>query len=206
MGFASPIGNWIPQLGDQTPAGWLTVYLYYCTTLACCVAFVYHLTRVYHRSEARVWFSCALMMLCLSICKHFNLLSAFTEIGRVIARSSGWMDMRRSVQIIAMSILLVAAVVGSVKVVGYIPGRILRVYGFTYVGIMVLALFVVMRAISLHQLETVLSYTIAGIRWNSIIEIGCLVLIFISIIHRGFVSMGQPIPPRKAALIGEKIN
>jgi hypothetical protein len=107
-------------------------------------------------------------MVILGMIKQFNLLTAITEIGRVIARSDAWMEQRRIVQASAMVIVGVIFLITMIRIL-QIP--FLENHSITVVGLGYLLIFVIFRGISLHQFGVVLNYEIFGARINWIAEL-----------------------------------
>lgn len=112
-----------------------------------------------------------LALIVLGLIKQFNLLSAVTEMWRIIARSGGLMEQRRIVQAGAMILFVSIGVIFS----GFLYRRLSQSFSvqekLAAIGLTYLILFVGLRAISLHQCGTVLSYEIWGVRINWIVEL-----------------------------------
>ncbi|WP_244441799.1 hypothetical protein [Rhizobium grahamii] len=91
--------DWRPEIGDPTIGGWITVALYFVGCVSCHRTMVTVLSpRSSEQFDGFIWRGIAIMFFILGINKQLDLLSAFTEIGRMIAASEGWYDERRTVQ------------------------------------------------------------------------------------------------------------
>lgn len=165
------IGNWHPGIGDPTAMGWFTVFSYYGTALVCMVAAL----RVGQRAaatERTFWVALVVVMAILGVCKQFNLLSAITELGRMVARSQGWIAQRREFQ----KAIMVAVAMGGLALVALLLSRLPRAivarHWVVLLGVGYLVVFVALRAISLHGYESMLKKTLCGLRVNWIGELG----------------------------------
>jgi hypothetical protein len=108
---------------------------------------------------------------CSGLNKTVNLLSAVTEIWRIIACSGGWMEQRRIVQAEAVILFFSIGLVFSGILYRRLSQSFLVQEKLAVIGLSYLILLVILRAISLHQFGTVLSYEIWGARINWITEL-----------------------------------
>ena len=172
--------RWRPGIGDPTPLGWLTVLAYLCVTIICTI-YVVRLKQQtdleQQRRQVTIWGLVALLLFLLGINKQLDLQTLLSQIGREIARTQGWYGDRRAVQFIF--ILLVTAVGGlSISALAYTLRRTLRQHWLTFLGLSVLLLFVVVRAISFHYVDLFLYTNIVGeLKLSSALELGSLILI-----------------------------
>lgn len=82
--------NWTPGIGDPTFVGWLTVVLYFATSISCWIsARKVELEGNHHSNECLAWPFIAVLFLALGINKQLDLQTALTEAGRVVASSPG---------------------------------------------------------------------------------------------------------------------
>ena len=168
--FTITIGHWQPGIGDPSFMGWFTVFSYDFVALLCVIKIILN-RKAMEKNNRAFWIFLCFMMIALGLQKQFDLLSALTEIGRMIALQDGWLGRRRPLQAWAM---VVAGVTG-LMIVGIMLRRmpVLR-YGHNrvaFMGLAYLILFVVLRGISLHQFGTVLKYEIGGVRINCLAEL-----------------------------------
>src|SRR5690348_6611362 len=92
--------NWRAGIGDRTFAGWFTVFLYVVATLGCVrvMLAMQRAQRPQHDSVA-FWRNVAILFAALGVNKQLDLQTAFTELGRMVAREYGWYGQRADVQI-----------------------------------------------------------------------------------------------------------
>lgn len=169
-------GAWRPGIGDPTPLGWLTVAAYFVAAAAC--------WRTARRDGRGPWLVIALALVLLGINKQLDLQTALTELGRALARAQGWYEQRRTVQagfIVALTLAgasLLAALLRSARPLE--PGRLLALCGMTFIGV-----FVLVRASSFHHVDLFLGSTVAGLRWNWVLELGGIAAVLAgAILHR----------------------
>jgi hypothetical protein len=161
------IGSWSPGIGDPSWMGWFTVYSYYLT------AGVYLLKLIRERRHKPEWIFLGIIcfgMILLGVIKQFNLLSAVTEIGRIIAQSGTWMEQRRFVQIWAMAGVICVFII-TVIIICALPMEVVAHNRMTILGFAYLVLFIILRGISLHQFGNILGYEILGARINWLAEL-----------------------------------
>ena len=168
--FIMTIGSWKPGIGDPSFMGWFTVFSYYLAASLCLVKMISR-TLSLGKKGWHYWGFMCLALIVLGLIKQFNLLSAVTEMWRIIARYGGWMEQRRIFQAGAMILFISIGVIFS----GFLYRRLSQFFSapekLAAIGLAYLILFVVLRAISLHQFGTVLSYEIWGARINWIAEL-----------------------------------
>jgi hypothetical protein len=196
------IGDWSPGIGDPTPAGWITAFAYLGTAYLCfrvqrraraaagpssvgvATPFGYALTGRLWRLWAlplttrlgALWTGMALVMLFLGINKQLDLQTAFTEAGRILARSEGWYEQRRKVQlefilgVMAFGVYLFAAVVALAR------GALGRVWPML-LGTVFLICFVAIRAASFHHIDRLIHRDLKGLKLNWVLELGGIALV-----------------------------
>lgn len=165
------IGTWSPGIGDPTPVGWFTAFAYLATAWVC--------SRVARRTptflaEARrerlVWRALTVTMAVLGVNKQLDLQSAVTEMGRLVLRGSGLYDARRGLQELFIAAVAVTALLASavLLVLARSTSRQARTAIF---GTMLVFAFVVIRAASFHDIDTLLGVEWLGLRINWIAEL-----------------------------------
>lgn len=168
--FVMNIGAWKPGIGDPSFMGWFTVFSYYLVASLCLLKMISR-ALLPGKKAWLFWAFMCLAMIVLGIIKQYNLLSAVTEIWRLIARHGGWMEQRWIFQVGAMILFFVISVIFST----FLYRRSLQFFSvqekIAAFGLVYLVLFVGLRAISLHQFGTVLGWEIWGVRINWIAEL-----------------------------------
>jgi hypothetical protein len=160
-------GRWMAGIGDPSPMGWITVAAYgAAAALAARNAFAAR------RSAAPVgfWLTLTLVMLLLGINKQLDLQTWFGQTGRDIALSQGWYGRRRTVQ--AMFIVLLGA--GAIAFVAaarrYWVAR-WHEYRWVFLGVVLLAVFIVIRAASFHHIDEFIHFDIGKTTLGRALEI-----------------------------------
>ncbi|MEQ8202545.1 MAG: hypothetical protein ABRQ31_02040 [Smithellaceae bacterium] len=168
--FVMNIGAWKPGIGDPSFMGWFTVFSYYLVASLCLLKMISR-ALLPGKKAWLFWAFMCLIMIVLGIIKQYNMLSAVTEMWRLIARHGGWMEQRWIFQVGAMILFFVISVIFST----FLYRRSLQFFSvqekIAAFGLVYLVLFVGLRAISLHQLGTVLGWEIWGVRINWIAEL-----------------------------------
>jgi hypothetical protein len=164
------IGAWKPGIGDPSFMGWFTVFSYYLVASLCLLKMISR-ALLQGKKAWLFWAFMCLTMIVLGIIKQYNMLSAVTEMWRLIARHGGWMEQRWIFQVGAMILFFVISVIFST----FLYRRSLQFFSvqekIAAFGLVYLVLFVGLRAISLHQFGTVLGWEIWGVRINWIAEL-----------------------------------
>lgn len=166
--------HWKLGIGDPTVGGWLTVGLYALTAISAFRTF----RTVEELSEAVFWCGVLVVLVLLGINKQLDLQTALTELGRTLAFSEGWYDRRQTVQL--WFIIGVAAV--SVLLAIVLLVLIRRAPGPTWValiGMAVVFAFVLIRAASFHHIDRFIGARILGLKWNWVLEMGGLCIVFL---------------------------
>lgn len=128
----------------------------------------------------RYWFMSSLLLVVLAAARASALGDLIGELGRDQARTSGWYDIRRTVQ--AAAVVVVAAVwtAGVFVAVIRVPPRRRR-YLPHVIALSAIVAFAAIRLVSLHQVDTVLYRRELGdVRVVAIVElalIGCSIVL-----------------------------
>lgn len=172
---SSQDGRWHPGIGDPNITGWVTVAAY---------AFAMVLCYLCHRKTPagparQFWGMVALTLGALGINKQLDLQTLFTQVGRDLALQYGWYAHRRVVQAIFIGALLVTGLVARLWLVQRLRG--LDVYARRAAsGLVVLGIFVLVRATSFHHVDVLLGFTLENIRLNVLLELGGIATIAIA--------------------------
>jgi hypothetical protein len=165
-------GRWSPGIGDPTVIGWVTVAAY-CTAMVLCYLCCRTAPPGPHR---RFWLYMTVVMALLGINKQLDLQTWFTQTGRDIALAQGWYQHRRLVQAIFIAWLVLAGLAAQFWLVDLL--RHLDKYARRAVtGLVLLTVFVIVRATSFHHVDQMLGFTIENIQVNAILELGGIGLI-----------------------------
>lgn len=178
--FIMTLGKWKPGIGDPSLMGWFTVFSYYLVA-AICLLKVTSMKLPPGGKYRQFWGFICFALIIMGLIKQFNLLSAVTETGRIIVVSCGWMEHHRIIQAWTMVLICFTGLI----VTGILYRRLSQSFSIrekmAVIGLAYLTLFVVLRAVSLHQFGTVLSYEIRGARVNWIAELFGIYCICLSV-------------------------
>lgn len=182
--------DWRPGIGDPTIIGWLTVAMYF---IASGFSFwAAHRSR-YQPSATRLdqvfWLSVGALCLALGANKQLDVQSLFTEIVREIAKRDGWYTERQKLQQAFIVAIILAT--GCLSLfVGFRLRKSSRFVQAAAVGASFVAAFVVIRAASFHHVDLLLGETFLLARWNWILELSGIFVVFGSAI--GFILQFGP--------------
>lgn len=155
--------------------GWVTVVGYLAAA-----GFSLVLAAKHDRSslERGFWAVSGAGLLFLAINKQLDLQSFLTAAGRCAARLQGWYEMRRTVQINFIIVLIAASVIGGVGALWTLRRTIHRT-GVALLGLVWITGFVLVRAAGFHHVDQLIGLQVAGMRLNWIFELGGIA-VFIS--------------------------
>lgn len=172
MGNVAKDFNWTPSIGDPTLAGWITVALYLVTAYVCWrLSGRLRGSGAITGSEAFIWTAIAILFLALGINKQLDLQSALTEIARVLARAQGWYERRGKVQMAFVAAVVAVCLVAAIIVL-FMIRRAPAITWLAALGTVMVLVFVLIRAASIHHIDLIIGSTVLGLRWNWILEIG----------------------------------
>jgi hypothetical protein len=166
---------WRLGIGDPTIMGWLTVVAYFAVAVVCLREAI-HARRVKAPAEKFLfWGTLTALLIFLGFNKQLDLQTLLTLTGRRIAIAQGWYENRRVVQVFF---------VGCVAIGGFlsvaIMRRVVRKHAdlrLPLLGLVVLLVFVVIRAASFHHVDQLINFRLGGVRMNWVLELGAISLI-----------------------------
>jgi hypothetical protein len=166
-------------MGDPTVMGWVTVVAYF-TAAALCFGAARRAQRIHdwqlRERELGFWFVLVIVLCALGVNKQLDLQSWFTQVGREIARASGWYQDRRVLQTVFVAGIALGGLATLAFVVRACWGTWRR-KALALVGIIVLSAFVVVRAASFHHFDVLLKLSFLGVSVNAVLELSGLVCI-----------------------------
>jgi len=170
--------------------GWVTVAAYAAAAWQC-VALGRGKVPGMTARERRVWWWLAAIMILLGVNKQLDVQTAFTELGRMVAKTQGWYERRAHVQRRFIELVLAGAI--GTAVVGLIMVRKMpRPTKLAIVGLTLLAAFVFIRATSFHKVDLILGARWLGMKANWIFELGGIGLILIGTLLRRAAPADSP--------------
>ena len=165
--------HWRPGIGDPSLVGWVTAGIYLGTAFLCMRAArrgaVFPDTGL-RRKAALVWYLLAAGVLALGINKQLDLQTLLTECGREMAKAEGWYGARREVQ---AAFILFLVVVGCAAVLAFalFTAPVLRQASLAFAGLVLLLVFVLVRAASFHHIDQWLGRLPRGLRLIWMLEL-----------------------------------
>jgi hypothetical protein len=172
-------GHWRLGIGDPTFLGWFTVVAYFAAAVAC--GRVFRLDRRTEQADGRAatstfWLVLTVLLAFLGLNKQLDLQSLLTDVGRTLSKSQNWYGQRRHVQFVFI-IAVGAVALTALGAFAWASRKSLKRNGVSLVGIVSLLAFVVIRAASFHHIDAFIGSTLAGVRWNAIMELGGIGLV-----------------------------
>ena len=162
--------DWTPGIGDPTIAGWVTVAAY-----AVCGVLCFRATR--QSISRRWWTALGFLLGLLGVNKQLDLQSLFTSILRDLARFQGWYDQRGHYQAEFISLMIVSGFILAIFLALTVGRKSDNMVRLSIVAVCVLGAFVVVRAASFHHVDFMLGLTWQGVRFNTAMELGPLLII-----------------------------
>lgn len=181
-------GRWYPGIGDPSVMGWVTVLAYFATAFYCfraraagvlgaeSLAKVAPLEAENQRVLARFWFAVFVLMAFLGLNKQLDLQTFFTQTMRDLSLRDGWYERRRPLQVGFVIAVGVIGVVGTI-VSGFLLRHVFRRIGLALAGVMLIVVFVVVRAASFHHVDVLLGSG-GAFRLNWVLELSALSVLF----------------------------
>lgn len=164
LGFASmtclrsmsllAVSDWSFGVGDPTVLGW-TVCVSYFVVAALCWRRAQRCAGVALVRSRRFWIALAVVLVLLGFNKQLDLQKLITQVARSYAKQEGWYRERKSFQTAAAGVALFA-LAAFVAWSAFLLRRDPRTTWFAMVGLALIAAYIVVRAVSLHSLESIL--------------------------------------------------
>jgi hypothetical protein len=181
------IGRWTPGIGDPSIGGWETAGAYGLAA-ALRVRVLLKSRASLERFELRIWRALIVALVALGINKQLDLQTAFTEIGRIVARAGGWYAHRQVVQgAFIVSVALTSLALGSWL------WRLTRTTSsstrLAIAGFLGTLLFVVIRAASFHHVDRLIGHRVFTLRGNWLLECGPLLVTCLGAYRRARVDV-----------------
>jgi hypothetical protein len=177
MDFISGL-TWRPTIGDPSFMGWFTVAAYGVGSALAVLASSQYVANndTISRREKWVWLGVSGVMAILCINKQLDLQSLMTDIGRVLFRQQGWYEQRRGFQrLFVVTVLAASAGFGTWSVWRF--RAFWKRHKLLAGGLLFLLTFIVVRAISFHHFDVLLSTRVLGVRMNWVFELTGIFLV-----------------------------
>jgi hypothetical protein len=183
--------GWTPGPGDPTLMGWVIFFGYLAVAL---LAWRAARLEASQGLDPFLWRALAVACVVLALNKQLDLHNAITAFGRQLARTEGWYRQRRTVQLGGLVCLALAGGAALAWVFRR-TGSEWRRHRLTWAGLILLVIFMGMRAASFHHLDKVLRLELGGFRLHAVIEFVGICLLFLSARH----AARYPAPPARGS-------
>lgn len=134
--------------------------------------------------DRKFWLIAALVLLVLGLNKQLDLQTDLTAFGRGLARQEGWYRDRRTVQLLMMAIgggIALAAGAWLLRLTKGAHGSV----RLGLVGLLVLGMFVMLRAASFHHVDVALGARVGGTKLHILLELGGIVIVAVGALWAG---------------------
>lgn len=167
--------NTLIEFGDHTFFGWMTVLAYFLTSIRLGIK-----TRLawLNRDNVIFWLCFTLIIIFLGFNKQLDLQSNFTEIMRNMAKEHGWYEQRRPLQFLFVAVMAMSLPI-LILLVRTSLANSWRRYKIMWLGILLLLVFIVIRAASFHHVDLIFYKAIGSLRFYQALEIVAIFIIFI---------------------------
>lgn len=173
--------NWAFRANDNDGMGWAITVAYLVVAILCfiCSRRIGALPGNTPLRQRGLWWSVGTVVLLLGVNKQLDLQTPLRDLGRALAEAKGWYQYRRMVQTWFV-VALGGMAVGTLVVAAIKMRRTWRHHGLLYVGMVILAGFVVMRAASFHHVKSFEKGVPCGHDLRAIVELTGLAFIGLS--------------------------
>jgi hypothetical protein len=173
-------GTWHPAIGDPTPIGWLTTFAYLIATLTCGNTWLLERRAMRQgRTACPVfWMILTFLLFFLGINKQLDLQTLLNDLGRIKAHAEGWYANRRVYQVVFIGVVAIAGL-AAIGLFSWLARNRWKQNFVALLGTVFLYVFVLIRASSIHHVDVVLQWKIAGAKWNWVLELGGITVVLL---------------------------
>lgn len=124
------------------------------------------------KTSVAFWLVLTLVMATMGLSRMVDLGPLLTDHGRDFARDYGWYEDRRSIQRTAVEVVIISGAVAAFIAAAWLAFAAAPEHPLGALAVVYLATFVIVRAISLHQVDQLLyNHPIEGFRINALLEL-----------------------------------
>jgi len=166
-------GHWADKWGDRTVVGWgITVGYALVGWLCLYCTGMFDSRRAVSISQVFAWFwrLMAVVLFLLAINKQLDVQLLLADIGRALTKYQGWYGQRKPAQIRVLA-LGACLCLGCLLEIGHRLRRAPRSTLIALLGVLILGVNVVIHLVSLHSIEHVLAFSVAGVSVGDGIEV-----------------------------------
>jgi hypothetical protein len=167
--------KWQLRFDNPNFIGW-SVVAAYIGAAVCCGRAAMDCRAAPTRAVAPLWWLLAAGLIFLGINKQLNLQTLMIVIGRNLSRAGHWYVARRRLQLI-FSVVFAALCLGTLAWFSWRWRPFFRQHRLVLAGLIVLALFVVVRASTINHADAFLGINLKDKDWTWVLEIGGSALI-----------------------------
>lgn len=174
------------RIGDPTFLGWATTSAYL-VAAALCFACAWQAERIFTNQDAKphkaMWGVLGFGLLFFGVNKQLDLQTWMITVARAIAYEQGWYDHRQAIQVgfvVGMIVAALAVFIGG----AWVLRSNWRNYGLLFVGLILLARFMIVRVASIYGVPLPrLSRLAGGLQINWLLELTSLAIIISVTLH-----------------------
>jgi hypothetical protein len=176
------LGSWHFQCDNPTILGWSVVGTYGIAALGCVAAGLHARSRSISdskRGHAGIWWALALALAFLGANKQLNLQSMMIAVMRHVALNGGWVNQRRSAQLL-FCLAFGLALVGVLFWLALRHREFFKLNPPALWGVIILGVFVALRAATINHADEFLRVNLRDGQWAWVLEIAGSVLVGIA--------------------------
>ncbi len=173
--------QWHPKIGDPSFVGWFITGGYAVLVLVIVLLLVKLKSPAVGAPRAlfRFWILALVFYALLGLNKQMDLQTYITATGRCMSRAEGWYKQRREFQ---MLLAFAALAGGSVLMLVVLYGfrSVLRRCFLAILGAGLSSVYVALRLISMHHVDTILRMHVFAVKVHALLEIAGIVLVLLN--------------------------
>ena len=123
-----------------------------------------------YRASFAFWALLMVLFVFLGLNKQIDLQTWLTDVGRRMAQAQGWYDQRAQVQ----AVFIGAVAVTGLSLLAFLLDRtreLLPRHALAFVGLVLLACYVILRTASFHDIDRVMGWGVLGFRLSWLLEL-----------------------------------
>ena len=184
-------GRWVAGIGDPSLVGWITVGAY---ALAALLAARNVAAARRSAAPTAFWWLLLALLLLLGVNKQLDLQTWFGQTARDMVLAQGWYERRRVLQALFVALLCGGAATLLLAARRHWGARWAE-YRWVFGGLLLLAVFVVIRAASFHHTDELIGFSLGSTTAGRALEVtGVVVIAWACMRWHG----GQRAPPDRA--------
>ena len=164
------------DFGNHTFFGWATtVFMYFLVSIK--TGYQANVANI-NKDNSYFWLGLTIVLIFLGFNKQLDLQTNFTEWLRATSKMHGWYEQRRGVQFLFVLLMGLAIPMMLISLRVFLFNSWRR-YKLTWIGIVVLLVFVSVRVASFHHVDLFFYKTIGSLRYYQALEMLAIGLIFV---------------------------